>query len=473
MLEVTIQWDSGPETYTKIPKYNETNQTKPLLIEVDEITRALSLDFSLENATAKVVLSNHESHFTQKMQTEEPLGKDIVIKDGIDIFTGKICDNPDHSNPNYFVVKGDIFSLLQAPVNLEISKDRFPNVPEGNQGWGNILYGTASVSPGMMKAIRIDTNKYLASYTPLSVILDVTTKEGTSILSGITWNIENGYTYINYTSTDEYICFSAKGPEENDNLVENPAYMLQKLIQDFSNGQFEIEGVEESAPVFTDRDYKGNILFIDDNITWQKLFSLFSKNFNCRVFPTRQGTIKIKVIRWGMETPKMTIHPTYLKGFKFNRELKQIRKKWMRQYSWDMTQGKFLRTEFDIPGGPSEKLGEFQHKLMVRDICSRDVALREAFFQKQPLIMYSFSLPGEFANQIELADTVLIKHRKNLFKNETRQVQILREKRKPGSGFVTFEGYDMTEINKRTFILQEPGHPEVAVLGETDGPTLW
>ena len=89
--------------------------------------------------------------------------------------------------------------------------------------------------------------------------------------------------------------------------------------------------------------------------------------------------------------------------------------------------------------------------------------------------MYSFRVPKKEANQLELADTVLVKSRKNIFTSEYRQVQLLREKRKPGSGFVEFEGFDITAINKFTFILQEQAHPEVAVLQDQgqDGPTLW
>ena len=473
-IEVTINWDSGPESYTTISKHYSNYQTDPRLIEISEINRAQGLDYSLENPTVKFVLSNHDRIISEKIKTDDPKGKEITIKDNGDIiFSGVICDTPDSDNPDRCISKGDIFSKLESNINLEISKDRFPNVPEGNKGWGNIIYGTAAAAPGMMKATRIDTNKYHASYTALSQILDVVKKDGTSILSSITWNVENGYTYINYNSTDDFIYFSGKGPEQSGTLIENPASMLQHLTENFANGKFQVEGVEAAEPVFTERNYTGNVLFIDDNMTWIQLFKLFSQNFNCRVFPTRTGNIKIKVIRWGMETPKMTIHPSLLKGFKFRRETKQIRKKWMRQYNYDVSQKKYLRTEFDIDGGNSEKLGEFPHKFLVPDICSRDVSLRESFFKKKPIIVYTFSIPKEYANQLDLGDTVLIKSRKNLFENEYRQVEILRESRNPGSGFVTFEGYDMTEIHKRTFILQEPGHPEVAILGETDGPTLW
>ena len=475
MSEITVNWDSGPITYSETTKHYDTYQTKPLLMEISEIKRGCNLDYTLENPTLKCVLSNHEGHFTEKQKTEDPIGKEITVKDGAQtIFTGRICDTPNSENPQRFIIKGDMFSKLETPINLEISRDRFPNVSDENQGWGNILYGTASATPGMMKATLIDTNTYHASFTPLSEFLDVCKKDGTSILSEITWgwDSEKEHTYINYTSDDNFIRFSAKGPTDQNNLIENPAYILQQLASDFSS--IEIDGVEEAATIFEERQYDGNILFIDDSLTWIELMKLFAQNFNCRVFPTRDGKIKIKVIRWGMEIPKLKIHPSFIKGFQFRRDIKAIRKKWMRQYNYDISEKKYLMTDFDIEGGNSEKLGEFRHKFQVKNISSRDVALRTAFFQKKPIIIYVFSIPKQYANNIDLGDTILFKHRHNyFFKDEYRQVEILRESRKPGSGFVTFEGYDMSEINKRTFILQEPEHPEVAVLGETDGPTLW
>lgn len=473
-IEVTIDWESGPESYTTISKHYSNYQTDPRLIEISEINRAQGLDYSIENPTVKFVLSNHDRLISEKIKTNDPKGKKVTIKDNeIVIFSGLICDMPNSEDPDRCIFKGDIFSILESTINKEISTERFPNVPEGNKGWGNILYGTAAASPGMMKATRIDTDKYHASYTELSQIIDVIKKDGTSILSSITWNVENGYTYINYNSSDDFIYFSGKGPEQSGSFIENPASMLHHLTENFADGKFQIEGREEAEPVFTERDYTGNVLFIDDGMTWVQLFKLFSKNFNCRVFPTRTGNIKVKVIRWGMETPQMTIHPSLLKGFKYRSARDQIRKKWMRQFMYDPFQKEYLLTDFDIDGGNSEKMGEFPHKFLARDICSRDVGLRESFFKKKPIIVYTFSIPKEYANQLDLGDTVLIKSRKNIFKNEYRQVEILREKRKPGSGFVYFEGYDLTEINKRTFILREPGHPEVAILEETDGPTLW
>jgi len=477
MTEITINWNSGPITYSYSTKHYPTYQTKPLLMEISEIKRGYNLDYTFENPTLKCELSNHQGHFTTITKNEDPIGKEISVKDGTTIFKGYICDTPDTDNPNRYSIKADMFSKLETPINLEISKERFPAVPDGNQGWGNILYGTASVNPGMMKATLTDTNQYHASFTNLSEFLDIINKDGASILSETTqaWDSEKKHTYINYASQDAYIRFSAKGPLKlnQSNLIENPAEMLQQLVFDFSTN-FELQGVEEAAPIFDERQYQGNTIFIDDGMTWIEFFKLYAQNFNCRVFPTKDGKIKIKVIRWGMEIPKMTIHPSFIKGFKFRRDRSAIRKKWMRQYYYDPYERKYNMTEWDIDGGNSEKIGEFKHKFHNLNLTSRDVALRESFFKKRPILVYVFSIPRQYANQIDIGDTILFSHRNNIFfKNESRQVEILRETRKPGSGFVIFEGYDMTEINKRTFILREPGHPEVAVLGEGEGPTLW
>lgn len=471
MITVSIDWSSGEEIYSPIALRRGNTQTLPYLLEAPDITRALTLEYSLENSTITCIFSNHHGHFTEKLLTEDPLGKKIRVYDGgTIIFSGLICDYPTDDDVNRFIVKGDIFSMLEAPINLEISKERFPDMPEDNQGWGNILYGTAAF-PVMLKATRVGNNKYHASWTELSDITECICG-GESILSEITWYHENGSTFISYTSEEAIIKFSGLGPVDSENnLIENPASMLNQLIADFSAG-FALEGVAESQPIFQERNYDGNLLYIDDDSTWKDLLNMFSANFNCRVFPTRDGNLKIKVIRWGMEAPLLTVRPQLLKDFKLRREITTIKKSWVRKYNYNPDEKKYLRTDFDISGGNSHAVGEFQHRWMVKSISSRDVALREAFFLKKPILIYTVSIPKESANLLDLGDTIMIKHRKNVFKNEYRQVQILRENRRQSSGFVMIEGFDMTEINRGTFILREAGHPEVAVLGANEGPTL-
>lgn len=479
--EVKIDWQSGSETYTKLVKQYPTYQTKPLLVDISEITRALNLDFTIENSSVTIKLSNHNRYFSNKIKNEsKTTGIPVTIKDSDDIiFTGKTTESESPKpEGNYYIIKADIFTMLDLPIDTEISKTEFENVSPKNEGkYPVILYGTANVSPGMMTAHQVETNKYLASRTPLSDILDVLDKNGTSILSSITWNVDpvTHYTTINYTGTDLYVKYSGLGPEdESSQLIENPADMFDNLNQEF--GSFQLENIDQSRDIFTERSYTGNILYIDDASTWLKFIDLFGKNFNCRVFVTRTGKIKIKVLRWGLEEPVLKIHPGYIAGFRWWRETKQIRKKWQRQYRYDPSEKQYTYTPIDIAGGAdSERIGAFMHKFINQNIVSWDVSSREAFFRKRPIISYSFRVPKKQANQLELADTVLVKSRKNIFNSEYRQVQLLREKRKPGSGFVEFEGFDISEINKFTFILQEQDHPEVAVLQNQgqDGPTLW
>jgi len=470
MIEVTIYWTTKTETYTITARHYPTYQTLPYLLEIGEISRAVNLDGAIENSTVEIVLSNHDGHFNDLL---DELNRKIVITDeDIVIFTGYICDFPE-SEYGYFKIKGDIFSFLEAPINLEINKTRFPSVPPENEGWGNILYGTANVAPGMLNARRINTNKYLASYTPLSSIIAVQ-KNGVDVTSLTTWEVdpETGYTYINHNSTENILTFSALGPTTGGTLIENPALMLQDLVENFSTS-ITLEGITESSSIFSERGYTGNITYIDDNMTWISLFKLFSMNFNCKVIFTRAGQVKIKVIRWGMETPVKTIPPNVVKDFVYTL-VRSMKNRWTRKFQYIPVVKEYKMTPVDIPGNTAvNSVGEFEQKYVAAEATSTDVALREAFFLKKKIIEYTFSLPRKEANSLEIGDTIYIRHRKNLF-SEYRQVQILRESRKPGTGFIQFTGYDMTEINKRTFILQAADHPEVAVLGnEENSPVLW
>lgn len=473
MNELTISWDSGPETYTIHPLQYPTYQTIPKLKGISEIERALNLDFSFENSVLKFSLYNQDGYFTQKCQQEDPMGKDVVLKDsGETVFTGRICSFPTET-PDSFSMKADIFSLLKSPVSKEITSETFPEVPAQNEGWGNIVIGNANIVPGMLKARRAAANRYHASWGNCSDLFDFQNKNGGSIQpTGFGYDSEKGYSYINYTSSDDWIRFSALGPEDTGALIENPAYMLSELASEYS--QLETEGIEEAAAVFEERNYNGNVIWIDDNMDWKRLLQTFSKNFNCRAFLTRSGKLKVKVLRWGMETPVLKIHPSEIKAFRPGVESSQIKGKWQRKYQYNPVEKEYIRTPVDIEGNTNvDEVGEFLQKFLVKGDTSRDGSLREAFFLKNKIYIYTFSIPVQRANQLDLGDTVQVKHRKSFFKNEYRQVQLLRERRVPGSGFVEFNAFDMSEINKKTFILQAAGHPEVAVLGENDSPSLW
>ena len=214
MIEVKINWQSGVEYYSQHAGQYPTYQTKPYLVSISEITRALSLDFTIENSSVTIKLSNHDHYFTNKIKNEsKTVGIEVEVKDGDIIFTGKTAESPKPEG-NYYIIKADIFSMLDLPINTGITKTEYENVPPENEGkYTPILYGTANVSPGMMTAYLVDANKYLATRTPLSEILDVVDKNGTSILSSITWNVDpvTKYTYINYTGTDKYVKFSGLG----------------------------------------------------------------------------------------------------------------------------------------------------------------------------------------------------------------------------------------------------------------------
>jgi hypothetical protein len=476
MTTVELYWPEGVEIYSQYAIHCETYQTLPLLISVSEIERPLNFDFSLENSTVTILLNNYSLYFKEK-NPDQIIGKKVIIKEGnITIFLGYICEFPEIGN-NILTLKADIFSRLDVPINKEITRDKFPNMPQENEGYSNILYGIANIVPGMMKAIPVSQNKYLASLTTLSEIIDVVNEAGESIFNQCTFeNDGDGYTYINYTGTDNIIRFSAKGPIANGRLIENPAMMFSQIYSTFGSGVgFELADVTPAKLLFDERQYDGNILFIDDNTTWRELIDRFSKNFNCRIFITRGGKLKIKVLRWGMETPVLKIHPGIIKEFAFSRDISQIKKKWQRDFQFIPAEGNYKMTPVDIPGTVLDinQVGEFQQIYLNIDSVSWDVSLREAFIRKNPIIVYKFKIPKTEANKLELADTVLLRHRKNIFP-EYRQIQILREIRQSGSGFVELEGYDLSEINRRTFILQDEGHPEAAVLNEeNNSPTLW
>jgi len=476
MIEVTIQWDSGTEIYSHISIQYETYQTLPYLISISDISRAVLLDYSIENPTVEIILDNSTKHFSDRVLSELGLGSKIEVRDNGEItFTGWVYDFPDTGKKNIFKIKGDLFSKLDSPISIPISQDNFPGVDPDNEGFNaNIIYGTANTKAEMFKAIKVPGGKYLASYTELSVLSYVHTPDGTDITSQISLDVDvNGYTYIVYDSTETYLLFSCLGPESGGDLIDNPAYMFSNLVSTFSN--FETIDIEDAATVFTEREYQGDMIYIDDDITWLSFFSLFSQSFNCRIIITKEAKIKIKLIRWGMETPVLKIHPSLIYNFTYSLSREYIRGLFIRRYKYIPVDKEYTRNPADISGNINfSTVGELNLKFTNNDITAFDVASREGFFRSRKIIINEFSIPRIEANIFELGDTALVKSRNNIF-DEYRQVQIIRENRTPGTGFVRFQSYDMTDYNSGIFIVCESeSDNEIAILtdSEEDSPIL-
>ena len=460
--------------YSQLSLPFTNHQSEPLLTKKPVLTRSLLFNYGIENSTLTFELIDTGL----EIQEETVLGTKVTYNtyNGDCLYTGYICEFPKTSGKNIITLKADIFYLLESPINKVIKKEEFPQASENLGKCSNIIIGNESA--GLYEARQVEPGKYLAAWNELSAVTIVETPDGTDILPQITREIDpvKGYTYILYASEERTIYFNGLGPVNEGTLIENPAAMLNYLLTHFS--ELQIENLAEAQAIYDDRNYDGNFLYISEDIDYVDVFKSFSQSFNSRVIYTKEGLIRIKLIRWIGENPVCSIDESQAANFHKYKETKYLQSAWHRNYQIDPITKKYGKTPMDLETGKKYKLqtGEFPQKFLVEDMDSLDVGTRDAYMMGKPLYIYSFKIPGDYFQQLELGDTMEISHRDSYFPHQNRMIQVLRIGTVDNSGLYFVEGYDIHEIQGTPFIVREANHPLNPVIyeaGDHRNPKVW
>jgi hypothetical protein len=477
---VEIDWPSGALKYSKYGYYFTNHQAYPLLLSITNITRVLIYSDKCENSTASIELSDHTGHFTEKLEHAQDkycVGRKIIIWDGtMNVFTGVISENPEVKSRKC-TIKIDLFYSLENTLNKQITRDEFLLVPSENEGkWGNIIYGNGSIQTGKdFIAYRIENNKYLAAWNTLSEITGAYNKD-VDIISQITMSIDptKGYTYILYTSTELEITFSGNGPTESSTLIENPARMLEALIEKFA-ASIIITGIDEAAAEYEAiGSFNGNSLIITDDIKLREFLTQYASDFDTNIIYTRQGTLKLKVLNWGAIEAVATPHPTLYLNFETWKDASSLFKRLQRKYAYIPAQNKYLWEPQDIAASTAynDKLKELTQKNLVNNLTSWYIAGRYTYIYQEREEICTFELPPEFVKEknLELGDILTVSHKKTGYTEIL--VQLRRESRSDKS-FVKFEGTNITDLTGIECALYETGDPRNPTLTAETGPLLF
>ncbi len=433
---------------------------------------------SYENTTVEIVLSDHDGYFTEKLETEEKfcIGKKvrIIYYTGEVILTAYVAKFPLVEDKK-LRLKADIFTLLKSQVNKAINKTEFPSTSEENVGKpGNIIYGKEK---GRFIAYRINTNTYLAAWNELS---DITKVENTNYenITSLTsyYTGGDGYTYISYTSTDLFIYFYAKGPEESGTLITNPGSMLLEIITNFTD--LEVEDLTNAIQRFENRSHVGVLFICDDTTDILNLLQSFQQSFAAKPFLTKEGKLDIAFLKFGDSTPVTVVHKTEIKDFKKWKEVKYCRTIWTRQYSYDPNSKQYNRTPADLVANEqwSTQADKFSQLFLVDDLVSFDIGSREAYIRSFPLFMYSFFIPPSLALGLEIGDDIEFRHRESYHPEESRLLHVLRIEKSSKTGFFQIEGFDISEYQQKGFIVKDQGDPSPLIIyesGDYRNPTIW
>ncbi len=489
MYKVIISLDSGDRVFTQMGNGQEKNR----LISVSEISRALTTDKTFENSTADVTFTNVNNYFDKLLLSTDGflLGKTLKIyNDGELIFTGKISDFPSCS-PEEFKIKADVMKIgLDQPINRVIKKvPLFPAVPDENEGkYSNIVAGVinsdGSEKKGALTAYRVYSNLFMAAWHPLKEITAVYDKSGNPV--AFTKENADNRCYIDVQQagfTDNELYFDCEGMFSGDSLITNPADILKEVnsivgrINDRALN-FNEEDLQKAKDIYNGRGYTGINVAITDSKSWMDFLKDFAMNFDCLTYQKVDGSIGVKVLQWGGEVPRDTINSVYVDRESFEQwmDVSGIVNEYRRNYVYSYGDKKYLKTPQDVEAGTNwgEAVADIDMMYHTDDASCLDVVVRRLFFQKKPLVWYRFRIHKSKGDEYELADVIRTKFWNSYYDDQWRLVQIYRKSYSHDTDMITFEGLDITGVNKGSFILYADDDPNIVRLNDEnklDDPT--
>jgi len=478
---VNIRWGLNDwENYSHYAFPWNGKQILPRLISISDISQPVLID-TLENHRVTIELSDHDGYFTEKLKTKSLQGERLGIRNlNCGIFTGWITNSP-LPKENKLTLVADIFTFYDKPANRTIQRDEFQNCPGANQGKpGNFIFGHGDSLGDMFKAYRIADNTFLAAWNPIEII-SVSDPAGSTV--SFTYGVDaNNYSYIYATSSEDFLYFSAKGPKDtSNNVIENPVAMINEYFTYYGDefGYLVVNGLSESIDIYEGREYHNNCLHVTGEETIRDLFDSFYQSFGVKIIKNRANTLTFSTPVWGSEQAALRLPTDIIKDLKKYRDTSVVKKTYRRKYQFNVKDNAFKKEFADVVSdyqfaGVGEKIVE--QKFIYNDLDSFDVTLRLAYLLREPLHVYTFSIPPSYAYQIEPGMVIEFLHKNSYYPTEYILLKVLRIRQKSELGFIEIEGFDISAIQQKTPVLYEAGNSKNPVLyepGDIRNPILF
>jgi hypothetical protein len=468
MYKVTIDLvSSGETTYTEKDEHG--------ILDISW-RRVINPDYLPENQTCRVQMKNVNGYWYDLLRSGDQAltGRQLEIEyDDRRIGTYTIYDYT--PTDDIFEITADSFSKLETPISPLLTKEKFPQMPEENEGKsGNIIGGTLSdngwLDKGMCTAYKIDTGVFHAAWNELYDIPtgQVYDKDGQALSFTFEYSTSLECTIINTTGAGDAleIYFNADGyMDESQNLITNPALILEKIVSDFSD--LTLTGVSEAETIFTEKQYNDNSILITTD-TWKSLFRRFGVNYNTHLFPTTYGEWKIKAHDFSNPQPVMCLQhgdfENYSPQFDPKNVLHLVKRKFFYHFRGKIYKYQPPETINTDYLSHEKELNLVYHR---GNLSSYSLTITHLFLKKQPDEGISFDTLIEKLD-FDLGDTIEFISTEGFRKREKR-TYLVTKINSSGAGKVKIETIDIFSRNKGCIILLDEADPEVTILkDETD-----
>jgi len=337
----------------------------------------------------------------------------------------------------------------------------------GNLNIGSSVYGFANadfdyVYIGKGKKVDFDdTTKHLF----------ITHFQSQSINETLVRDITANHKHLTLSATNKQLVWTY-----NSIHITNPAEIFDEILALRGNSFLvDADSIIDSGVIFANRGYsQSSVIVIDDPITFRDHFQKFAISFGCNVFQDESGKVNLKILDWGLQTAADTFEPSDLGNtFRFSKNILYILKELQRKYLYNFRLSEFKKYPSDLiisTDWEAIKDNILQH-YQSEDGPSLDVAGREIYLRRIPIIQYSFSLIRNRGKSVELAGVYGINSQFGYYPNATRLIQILYKNYR-NDDLIDFEAVDITAINASAIILYNDADPLLLVLNnESTNPT--
>lgn len=253
-------------------------------------------------------------------------------------------------------------------------------------------------------------------------------------------------------------------------LLTNPAEILEEISALFAD--FNISGLPEAAEIYTDRNYIGSSILINDGITWRKFLENYSKEWDAFIFPEPSGSIGYKVLPWGTITAEISLLEDAIdyESFKVIDDRQNIITKFQRFYDYNPRTKKFKFNPEDIISNQeyAGRAETFECKYHTNSATNKDVVSRSIFLLKFPIRRYEFRVLPQNGNNIDVG--MIIEAPLPGLNTGTRLMFVTSKK--PSNEGDLLKTFDISTINEGLIILYPDGDPNIYLLSDENEKVL-
>lgn len=435
------------------------------VFNISPLYRSIGENKSFEVSGVSIELNDIDRFFRTMMSGENRYiaGKkvELLTIDDQMIYTGTV-EKWDFREDSFHLYINDRLSGLETLIPETISKNEYQNCADEANGKSiPLIYGYISAEAGAVKCWRVDTDTFLLSGHHCKELVNNTAykDDGTPITGASLDNNADGKAYVQCTYTGDFIYVNVKGKmDAGSNLIDDPVDALKNIIDNYTDMDYDQDGMDEAQTIMTDRNYTISAN-LDNQETLNDILVNFCFSFDCDFYIGKGNKIIISLLKWSTLTPQKSFLEKQISEFYIEENPDQIINKIRYMYTYNYAKQYFAKTPFYKQVDSVQNWGSFYAKnnpldlrYVSNDQAAFDVVQRFIIQRKNPLRIAHLTIPlSEFVG-LDISDIIEIRHPAAI-DSKPRKYQIRRLSLNFADETVSIEAVDITYLTGSALVL--------------------